>query len=197
MRDDAALRDDEATVGLMYDIHRRRQAICGKALRDLGSVQHLVADVVLRARAKDAVEDAVAAFDDPRHMEELFIRLGFELAPQLVGSLEQRHVVGMLEVGEPDDPRQAVRRAMLMKQVEALESERALSAPGEVIERGASHPADSDHDDVVPIHGPDPSRGWLNGPMSTAVESLGENRVRLTVDVSPDQVQHAVDHALS
>ena len=84
-----------------------------------------------------------------------------------------------------------------MEQVEALEPEDALSAPGEVIERGASHPADSDHDDVVPIHGPDPSRGWLNGPVSTAVESLGENRVRLTVDVSPDQVQHAVEHALS
>ena len=33
--------------------------------------------------------------------------------------------------------------------------------------------------------------------MATAVEQLGENRVRLTVDVSPDQVQHAVEHALS
>ena len=33
--------------------------------------------------------------------------------------------------------------------------------------------------------------------MSTAVENLGENRVRLTVDVSPDQVQHAVEHAMS
>ena len=33
--------------------------------------------------------------------------------------------------------------------------------------------------------------------MSAVVEELGENRVRLTVDVSPDQVQHAVDHALS
>src|SRR5688572_22706226 len=33
--------------------------------------------------------------------------------------------------------------------------------------------------------------------MTTAVENLGENRVRLTVDVSPDQVQHAVEHALS
>jgi len=38
----------------------------------------------------------------------------------------------------------------------------------------------------------------LNGHVSTtAVEELGENRVRLTVDVSPDQVQHAVDHAMS
>jgi trigger factor len=33
--------------------------------------------------------------------------------------------------------------------------------------------------------------------MPTAVESLGENRVRLTVDVSPDQVKHAVEHAMS
>jgi trigger factor len=31
----------------------------------------------------------------------------------------------------------------------------------------------------------------------TAVEQLGENRVRLTVDVSPDQVRHAVDHAMA
>jgi trigger factor len=33
--------------------------------------------------------------------------------------------------------------------------------------------------------------------MPTAVENLGENRVRLTVDVTPDQVRHAVDHAVS
>ena len=33
--------------------------------------------------------------------------------------------------------------------------------------------------------------------MPAAVENLGENRVRLTVDVSPDQVRHAVDHAMS
>jgi trigger factor len=33
--------------------------------------------------------------------------------------------------------------------------------------------------------------------MTTAVENLGENRVRLTVDVSPDQVKHAVEHAMS
>lgn len=33
--------------------------------------------------------------------------------------------------------------------------------------------------------------------MPTAVENLGENRVRLTVDVSSDQVKHAVEHAMS
>ncbi len=30
-----------------------------------------------------------------------------------------------------------------------------------------------------------------------AIETIGENRVRLTVDVSSDQVKHAVDHAMS
>ncbi len=33
--------------------------------------------------------------------------------------------------------------------------------------------------------------------MSAAVEQLGDNRVRLTVDVSPAQVKHAVEHAMS
>ena len=33
--------------------------------------------------------------------------------------------------------------------------------------------------------------------MPAAVESVGENRVRLTVDVSSDQVKHAVEHAMS
>jgi trigger factor len=33
--------------------------------------------------------------------------------------------------------------------------------------------------------------------MAAAVETVGENRVRLTVDVPPDQVRHAVDHAMS
>ena len=198
VRDDAALRDDEAAVGLMHDVHRRRQAICGKALarpRLRSAPRARMSCSAHERRTPSRI--AVAALDDPGDVEELLAGLGLELAPQLVGAPQQRHVVGVLEVGEPDDPRQPVRRAVLVEQVEALEPEDALSAPGEVVERGASHPADSDDDDVVPLHGPDPSRGWLNGPVSTAVESLGENRVRLTVDVSPDQVQHAVEHAMS
>lgn len=38
---------------------------------------------------------------------------------------------------------------------------------------------------------------WLNGSMAPAVEQLGENRVRLTVEVTPAQVKHAVEHALA
>jgi trigger factor len=37
---------------------------------------------------------------------------------------------------------------------------------------------------------------WLNGPVTT-IEELGENRVRLTVEVPPAQVKHAIEHAVS
>jgi trigger factor len=37
----------------------------------------------------------------------------------------------------------------------------------------------------------------LNGLVPTSVEEIGENRVRMTVEVSPDQVHHAVEHAVS
>ncbi len=169
----------------------------GKAALDLRAAQHLVLDVVLGAREEHALEDALAALHDPRDAQQLLAGLGLELAPELVGPAEQRDVVRMLEVRESDDPRQTVRRALLVQEVEPLEPEHALAAPREVVQRRASHPADSDDDDVVPLHGRDPIGGWLNGRMTTAVEAVGENRIRLTVDVSPDQVRHAVDHAMS
>jgi trigger factor len=37
----------------------------------------------------------------------------------------------------------------------------------------------------------------LNEPVTSTVEDLGQNRVRLTVAVPPEQVRHAVEHALS
>ena len=33
--------------------------------------------------------------------------------------------------------------------------------------------------------------------VAATVEEIGENRVRLTVEVSPDQVHHAIEHAVS
>ena len=109
-------------------------------------------EVVLGARAENALEDALAALDDSRDVQELLACLGLELAPQLVRAAEERHVVGVLEVREADDPRQPVRGALLVEEVEALEPEHALAAAGEVVERSAPHTADPDDDDVVPLH---------------------------------------------
>ena len=132
--------------------HLGREAIGREATRHLGAAQHLVLEVVLGARAENAVEDAVAALDDSGDAQELLAGFGLELAPQLVRAAKERHVVGVLEVREADDPRQPVRRALLVEQVEPLEPEDALAAAGEVVERSAPHSADSDDDDVVPLH---------------------------------------------
>ena len=152
MRDDAALGDDEAAVGLVRDLHLGRECVGREAPRHLGAAQHLVLEVVLGARAENAVEDAVAALDDSGDVQELLARLGLELAPQLVRAAQERHVVGVLEVREPDDACQSVRRAVLVEQVETLETEHVLAAASEVVERRAPHSADSDDDDVVPLH---------------------------------------------
>src|SRR5688572_26104156 len=40
-----------------------------------------------------------------------------------------------------------------------------------------------------------PARVWSNGLVPAQVEELGDNRVRLTVDVPSHDVQHAVEHA--
>jgi trigger factor len=112
-----------------------------------------------------------------------------------------------------------------VRHLEALDSEHTLPAAGEMAESGAPHSADSDDDDVEPLHRPivvrwssrlgeraapgaglrarrsrrrDPVQCWLNGSVSaTSVEELGDNRVRLTVEVQPAQVKHAVEHAVS
>jgi hypothetical protein len=106
--DDAALRHDEPAVRLVDDVHLRRQLERREASRDLGSIQHLVLDVVRLARAQDALEDLGAALDDPGRVQQLLAGVVLELVPELVRAAQQRDVVGMLEVGEPDDPRQPV-----------------------------------------------------------------------------------------
>ena len=75
-----------------------------------------------------------------------------ELAPELIGAPDEGHVRRVLEVGEPDDPRDPVRGAELVRDVEPLDTEHALPAAREVIQRRAPHPADSDDDDVVALH---------------------------------------------
>ena len=90
MRDDAALRQDEPPVRLVHDVHRGGQVERREASRNLGSVEHLVLDVVRIAGADDALEDLGAALDDPGRVQQLVASLVLE-------------PVGVLEVPESDD----------------------------------------------------------------------------------------------
>ena len=154
VRDDAPLGEEEPAVGLEHRQRVRLQPVGGVAPRHLGGVEHLVPQPVLLARAERAGEDHLlrrAGVDRAGHVQQLLSGRRLQLAPQLVGAAQQRHVVDVLVVGEPDDPRDAVRRALLVRNVEPLEAEHSPAAARQVVERGAAHAADADDDRVVAL----------------------------------------------
>ncbi len=158
VRLDAALGEQEAAVALEHELDLGRQAEGGEPARGLGSVDLLVREPVLDARANGALEDPRAALERARDEEQLLAGVGLELPPELVRAEDERHVARVLEVRLADDPGEPVRRAALVRNLEALEPEHALPAAGEVVERRAPHAADSDDDDVVALaHGRDPT----------------------------------------
>ena len=96
------------------------------------------------ARLERALEDGAAfgaRIHASRDVEEPLARETLELAPQLVGAPQECHVRRMLPVGEPDDSGEPVGRAVLMHQVEALESEHPQAPAREVEQRRAAHPS--------------------------------------------------------
>jgi hypothetical protein len=63
--------------------------------------------------------------------------------------VQQGYIAGMFPVGEPDDPGESVVGPVLVEEPVALETERPETAAGEMVKRGAAHPAQSDHDHIV------------------------------------------------
>ena len=90
-----------------------------------------------------------ADFGDAGDRQKLAAARTFELAPQRIGALHQRHVGRMLEIALPDDAGAAMRGTALMAGLETLEPEHAQLAAGEMAERGAPHRSQPDHDRVV------------------------------------------------
>jgi hypothetical protein len=156
---DAALGEQEPAVALVHDAKIGREPKGREPPSHLGAVELLELEPVLDARTDGALEDAWPALDRARDPEQPLAGLDLELAPERVRAPDERHVARVLEVGLPDDARQTVRGAELVGDLEALDPEHAPAAPREMVERRAAHPADSDHDDVVPLgHRCDPRR---------------------------------------
>ena len=66
-----------------------------------------------------------------------------------VGALEQRHVIRVLEIGQADDARFAVRAAAVVSGWKAIEAQDVGAALGEVIQSGAADAACAQDDAVV------------------------------------------------
>src|SRR5262245_60281845 len=58
-------------------------------------------------------------------------RFFFQVSPQLVGTLDERHVEGMLEVCFTDDAGLSVRRAEGVRRRKAVEAEHSFAASGD------------------------------------------------------------------
>jgi hypothetical protein len=113
-----------------------------------------VLELVLDARPQRALEDPGvrrACVDRAGDVQQGLARAALDLAPQLVGPAQQHHVGRVLVVGHADDPRLAVRRALVVRHVVALEAEDALPAARQVVGRRAPHAAHADDDRVVAV----------------------------------------------
>ena len=86
----------------------------------------------------------------------------------IVGAAQQGDVVGVLEVGETDDARMAVRAAAVVAAGKAIDSEDAEAAPCETAKGGAADAARADHDDVRVVG----HRGRYFAPAASIVKWL-------------------------
>jgi hypothetical protein len=144
---------EEISAVRLRDPDRARLRLEGrKPLPELGRLEHGEREVVFRAgleRSTDERPRRGADLERAGEMQELRAGKPPELAPELVAAPKQRHVPGILVVGEPDDPRVPVHRAAGVGDVELLDPQHPPTAAREVVEGSAPHGADPDNDRVV------------------------------------------------
>ena len=78
---------------------------------------------------------------------------GPQCVPEFIRPAQQRHIIGMLEIGEPDESRLAVGTAPVVARRKAVEPANAGPAGGHVHEGSGTHAARADHDRVEAFHG--------------------------------------------
>ena len=152
---DRGLDLDKSAVRLHHADIVRRQPEGREALHQFARRQHLMAErMMLGGGERAAHQDAVGRADlrDAGDMEQRPSGCGFQVPPQRVGAAHQRHVGGVLEVAEPDDAGQAVRRPAVVARNVAVEPQDPHAAAGELIERSASHGAKAADDDIEMSH---------------------------------------------
>ena len=148
----APLRQEKPTLGLVEALDFARETVPGKAPVQLGPIHHLIRQSMLLAGAERSGEHRAVyrtAIDAAGDVEQPFTRESLQLPPQLVGAAQQGDVAGMLPVGQTDDSGETVGRAEFVEQVVAFQAQDAETAPGEMKERGAPHPAQAYYDDIV------------------------------------------------
>ncbi len=152
--DDGALRQHEAAIRLEQRHEIIGQAVAGMAGVHLPPGQHFMRQPMLAAGFQRAAEDVAvrraAVQRSGGDQQRLAGRLR-RFPPQFVGPAQQGHIGRALVIGEADDARHTVRRALRMGDVEAFQPEHALAAAGELPAGGGAHAAASDDDHVIAV----------------------------------------------
>ena len=96
-------------------------------------------------RTRDQLAVRIAGVEPAGLGEKRLAALALEVAPQSPRTAEERDVVGMLVIGEADDPREPAGRAERVAARESIEPEDRRAARGEPIgSRTAVSPESSD-----------------------------------------------------
>ena len=77
-----------------------------------------------------------------------------KLAPARMRMRQQRHVIGMLEVRRPEDPRHPMRAAPAVPDAILLDPQHAHATPGKLREGRQPHHAQPQDDDIARAHVP-------------------------------------------
>lgn len=131
-----ALFDLEVTGARFEDADEFRRLVfwhskAGPARLHLGGGEFFDGETMLTRCAQDAGDDDAFAgtdFEEPRFNLQPLPGEAFKVLPQAIAFQQQRHIVGMFEIGLPDDARLAVRTSFAVGRVEAVDAEDAQAA---------------------------------------------------------------------
>ena len=152
MRHDGALACQKTASRLENPARGRRQVVAGIAGIDLRPRQHFMRQIVQFRRCQGAGKQfaiLAASIDRTGRDQQFLAARRFDVMPELVGAQQQRHVIRVLVIGQPDDAADAVGRAHRMGDVEPLQAENPLAAARQLEGGRAAHAADADDDDVI------------------------------------------------
>ena len=123
----------------------------GKALASLELTELLVRQPMLPGAPSRPGDEGAAGRPDHESAggdQQLAIALFLERGPPLIGSLHQRHVLRMLEVGLPDDAALAVGRPEGVGGPKSIEADNPLAPARQLERRHAAHGAEPNDTDV-------------------------------------------------
>src|SRR4051794_15736039 len=106
------------------------------------------------AHSGDQFASGWADAEDPAFGEEMLSAPLFQVVPALVGSMQQRDVIGMLVVGFADDARLSVRGAAVVAGDKLFKGQDAPPATGQLERRGRAHRTypEDDRVETAPAH---------------------------------------------